>query len=161
MVCSSKLQHYTIELLKMQISYALVSGILCLSVDLTKAKCQLRSVDSGSSLLLWSDNTGCRNYCHMVAKTALWWLCKSLGSGSLLWLLHLLPVFLFIEHGARETLRWMLKLSCHTSHFIFYLNSLVYCLLVSSCNSLMTTWYVLSAERNTIGRYVHNFSDST
>ena len=66
----TKLQHDAIELLKMHISYALVSGILCSSVELNKAKCRLRSVDSGSSLLLCSDNTGCRNYCRVAAKTA-------------------------------------------------------------------------------------------
>ena len=38
MVPFTKLQHYTIELFKMQISYVLVSGILCSSIDLTKSE---------------------------------------------------------------------------------------------------------------------------
>jgi hypothetical protein len=70
LVAFAKLQHYTVESFKMQIYYALVSGILCSSVDLNKTKCRLGSVDSGLSLLLCSDDTGCRNYCHGVAKTA-------------------------------------------------------------------------------------------
>jgi hypothetical protein len=123
----TKLQHDAIELLKMQIPYALVSGILCPSVDLNKVKCRLRSVDSGSSLLLCFDSTGCRNYCQAVAKSAQRWLCKGLGSESLLWLLHLLAVFLFLE-----ALMWMFKLRCHATHlFCFDLNNFMYCLLAS------------------------------
>ena len=83
----------------------LVSGIPCLSVDLSKAKSRPRSVASGSSLLFVIDNTGGRNCCHTVSKTAQWWLCKTLGSESLLWLLRLLSVFVFLEHGVYETSR--------------------------------------------------------
>jgi hypothetical protein len=156
----TKLQHYAIESLKVQISYALVSGILYSSVDLSKAKCQLRSVDSGSSLLLCSYNTGCRNYCHTVAKTAQRWLCKALGSESLLWLLHLLSVFLFLECGVYKTLMWMFKLSCHATHLLLFWPWQFFGALSVSKPVILwwQTWYVICAEHNTVEWYVHDLT---